>query len=246
MLPNDDLARWGEPPTNARELALANLLGEVLERALDQQPFPEDTGVRAEQTGAGHLLEVCRWIDEMIDMVVERSELGKDLSSGSIPAELRVSVRRLVAGRYESVASTQTRPCVVRDLRRVPDDPDRVVLHTGERVRIEVICDRAGYLTVFNVGPQGGLNLLYPTPSDEAKPLRASEPVLIADVELTPPAGPERLYAVWSREPLAMQQLTGLFERGVVLRDMKRVHDTISNWRDEDWHAVLLELEHRG
>jgi hypothetical protein len=31
----------------------------------------------------------------------------------------------------------------------------------------------------------------------------------------------------------------------VTLRDMKRVQDELGELRAEDWHAVLLELEHR-
>ena len=223
MLPNDDLAKWGEPPTDRRELEQADRLAEALERG---------------QTGdAGELAQVCRWIDEMMAVVAEGAGLLAQLSA----VELRLSVSRRIGGVYQAVASTHARPCVVRDLRRVPDDPDRVTLRTGDRVRVEAICDRAGYLTVYNVGPQGGVNLLYPTSAAESARRAANETVVIGEVELTPPAGRERVYAVWSEEPLAPRMM---LERGATLRDMKRVQQSLSELHDDDWHAVVLELDH--
>jgi hypothetical protein len=222
MLPNDDLARWGEPPTNEQELKLADLLAEALERRTD---VPGD---------AGTLAQVGRWIEEMMTTVADGVGVRLDV-------ELRLSVSRWIGGVYQAVASTHARPCVVRDLRRVPDDPDRVTLRTGDRVRVEIVCDRSGHLTVFNLGPRGGVNLLYPARPGEASTLRANVPVVIAEVELTPPAGRERVYAVWSEEPLALGRF---LERGATLRDMKRVQESLSEVRDDDWHAVLLELDH--
>jgi hypothetical protein len=32
----------------------------------------------------------------------------------------------------------------------------------------------------------------------------------------------------------------------VQLRDMRRVEEALAELRPEDWHAVLLELEHQG
>jgi hypothetical protein len=63
-------------------------------------------------------------------------------------------------------------------------------------VRVEVLADREGYVTVFNVGPSGDLNLLYldAPPAPEAPPtLCASQPLHVLDVELRPPTGRERL-----------------------------------------------------
>ena len=95
---------------------------------------------------------------------------------------------------------------------------------------------RTGFLTVFNVGPAGTLNLLYPE-ADAQNPARqiiANQPLHIIDVELTPPAGRERLFAVWTRQPLSLRldQLHSLVERKpgdspasrpyVATRDMKR------------------------
>ncbi len=176
------------------------------------------------------------------------------------PAALRLNVsRRVNSGRYEHVAATHPRPDrLTRDMKRVPKSPDQVSLRTRDHVRIEAIADRAGYLTVFNVGPTGHLNLLYPDPqsADSSAPIEAQRTLNILDVEMTPPSGQERLFAVWTRQPLSLHldQLHNLVEptKGespasrpyVATRDMKRVQQSVQQLRPEDWHAVGLELDH--
>jgi hypothetical protein len=122
-------------------------------------------------------------------------------------------------------------------------------------VRIEVVTDRDGFVTVFNVGPTGNLNLLYPDQMPAVAPfLPAHRPLSIADVALTPPAGGERLFAVWSRVPLPLS-LEELFRmaRGEnqpvssayrATRNMERVQASVQQLRPEDWRAVVLELDH--
>src|SRR5262245_4276173 len=90
MLPNDDLARWGEPPTDERELALAELLAEILDRdLLQQEPVPEATITRVRSTApATHLLEVCHWIDDMIGTVVEQSAVLENLPPPADPGPM--------------------------------------------------------------------------------------------------------------------------------------------------------------
>ena len=61
---------------------------------------------------------------------------------------------------------------------------------------------------------------------------------------MTPPAGRERVFAVWSRVPLGPAQLSWLVQPGAVLRDVQRVQQTLAELRPEDWHAVMLELDH--
>jgi hypothetical protein len=136
----------------------------------------------------------------------------------------------------------------------VPPLPERVGLRTGDRVRIEVLTDRAGFVTVFNVGPTGQLNLLYPEPGSTAEPVPvpAHQPLHVLDVALTPPAGDERLFAVWSRVPLPLQQAVELTRGDHDLvsasyratRNMERVQQSVRQLRREDWHAVVLELDH--
>jgi hypothetical protein len=144
-------------------------------------------------------------------------------------------------------------------MRRVPPSPAQARVRTGERVRIEAVADRDGYLTVFNVGPTGQLNLLHPDdPAQLAapRPIVANRPEQVVDVEMTPPAGRERLIAVWTRRPLPLrlEQLPSLVEGGDLpgsrpyraTRDMRRVQQALEGLHREDRHAVVLELDHVG
>jgi hypothetical protein len=256
MSPNDDLARWGEPPASAAELALAGLLADVLESKLADRPVPGESLLQTRATPAGQeLLEASDWLELLTTTVLYHAGLAgnlPDAADAGGPAkeaavDLRVRVHRLAGpGRHVLVGSTHPVPTTVRDMRRVPDDPDRVTLRTGDEVRVEVVCDRAGYLTVFNVGPQGALNLLWPADPAQASVQPAQVPLQVASVVLTPPAGQERLYAVWSRVPLPRERLAGLTREGVTMRDMVRVQEAVEELRPEDWQAVLLVLEHRA
>ena len=179
------------------------------------------------------------------------------------PVDLRLIVSRQVSpNSFVPVAATHPQPRpgrVTRDMKKVPPSPDKVQLRTGDHVRIEVGVDRPGFLTVFNVGPAGTLNLLYPDgdPQHAApRPIEPNQPLYIGDVEMTAPAGHERLFAVWTRQPLSLPlgQLHSLIEckEGdppasrpyIATRDMKRVQQSVQQLRPDDWHAVVLELDH--
>jgi hypothetical protein len=145
---------------------------------------------------------------------------------------------------------------VHRDMKKVPPVPDRVPLKTGDRVRIQISADRAGYVTVFNVGPSGNLHLLYPDDSageSTSALVQANRAVEAADVELTPPAGRERLVATWSRMPLPLHHVLNLSgQAGEAVsrpyratRGMEYLQQTVRHLRREDWHAVVLELDHQ-
>jgi serine/threonine-protein kinase len=180
------------------------------------------------------------------------------------PVDLRLVVSRQASPlSFVPVAAThpqQPAGRVTRDMKKVPPSPDQVRLRTGDRVRIDVLTDRPGFLTVFNVGPSGNLNLLYPDADPQgvspALRIEPNEPLHIIDVVMTPPTGPERLFAVWTRQPLPLRldELHSLVARKegdppasrpyVATRDMKRVQQSVQQLRAEDWHAVVLELDH--
>jgi hypothetical protein len=73
---------------------------------------------------------------------------------------------------------------------------------------------------------------------------------------MAPPAGRERLFAVWTRRPLPLRldQLLSLVERGDqpasrpyrATRDMKRVQQSLEELDRDDRHAAVLELNHIG
>ena len=135
------------------------------------------------------------------------------------PVDLRLIVSRQVGpGLYVPVVATHPQPSpsrLTRDMKKVPPSPDQVRLRTGDRVRIEVLASKEGYLTVYNVGPTGNLNLLFPEGDVESANSRIppNRPLHILDVEMTPPAGRERLFAVWSHGPLRIEQLANLADR---------------------------------
>jgi serine/threonine protein kinase len=169
--------------------------------------------------------------------------------------DLRMIVSRQVGNLFVPLAATnpQPPPCrLTRDMKKVPSSPDQVRLRTGDRVRVEVIADKEGYLTVFNVGPTGNLNLLHPEVGLLTAGSRIAPrlPVQILDIELTPPTGRERLFAVWSREPLHVDQFAGLADPGAVskpyraTRDMRRVGESVHRLRPEDRQLVVVEVDH--
>jgi tRNA A-37 threonylcarbamoyl transferase component Bud32 len=169
---------------------------------------------------------------------------------------LRLTVSRQdAAGTFTPVATTRPaaeRP--MRDLRRVPPVPERADVRTGERVRIEVDADQAGYVAVFNIGPTGNLHLLHPERAGGLAAIEPGRPLHVLDIELTPPAGAERIFALWGRSPLPLRldELAGLATGGAgpapgpyrATRDLKRLHESVRQLRPEDWQSVVLELNH--
>jgi serine/threonine protein kinase len=179
------------------------------------------------------------------------------------PVDLRLVVSRQTGpDSFSPIAATHPLPApLTRDMKKVPPRPDQVQLRTGERVRIEVGSDRPGYLTVFNIGPTGNLNLLFPVDPGKrgsVNAILAGVPLQVREVEMTPPAGRERIFAVWSRNPLSLRldQLESLIQGRVddsgvsrpyvATRDMKLVQQAVWRLAPDDWHAVALELEHRS
>jgi serine/threonine protein kinase len=174
------------------------------------------------------------------------------------PVDLRLSVsRRGSANEYMPIATTHPAPRgMTRDMTKVPPAPERIGLRTGDHVRIEVLSDCTGFVRLFNVGPTGRLNLLYPDPSTAGAPVPvpAHQPLHVLDVAMTPPAGNERLFAVWSRTLLPLEtalaltrdQETQASAAYRATRDMERVQKAVQNLPREDWHAVVLELDHQS
>jgi hypothetical protein len=172
----------------------------------------------------------------------------------------RLTVSRQVND-FTFVPVTTSRPApegLVRDLKRVPPEPARADLCTGQRVRVEVECDRDGFVTVFNVGPTGNLHVLFPeivAGMTQPAQVPAGHPLYIPDIALTPPAGRERLFALWSREalPLRLGELLGIAERGEAIvsgayratRDMERIRRSVKQLGQGDWCVTVLELDHR-
>jgi serine/threonine protein kinase len=174
------------------------------------------------------------------------------------PVKLRLAVTRYVGGdTYEPVATTE--PAFIgvsRNMKKVPRPPEQVRLRTGDRLRINVLADCAGYVTVFDVGSTGHLELLHPdnSPTATTPPDVSPQSSLQIDVELSPPHGRERLFAVWSRKPIGLrpQDLLSFAEQGRLpdaqpyraTRNMKRLKEAVQQLPPDDWHAVVVELAH--
>ncbi|MCI0463644.1 MAG: serine/threonine-protein kinase [Gemmataceae bacterium] len=234
----------GLPDPDARCVGMPEALERVIRAGL--APAPE---------ARPPLAEFAATLRSVLNRLLSDSLLLPALQKvGPAPVDLRLTVSRLErSGSYVPLAASHPElPSRTRDMKKVPPAPERVSLRTGDRVRIQVAADREGHVTVFNVGPTGNLNLLWPEQSSGSAVLAAHRPVDIADVELTPPAGPERLVAVWSRAPLSLAELhslAGQKDREVsrpylATRDMKRVQESVQRLRPEDWYAVVLELDH--
>jgi serine/threonine protein kinase len=185
-----------------------------------------------------------------------RGSLNLLLADGLATSEsggvnLRVLVSRQVDDRTSvPVASAQPGE-PMPDRKGVPAAPPRVCLRSGDRVRLEVVADQPGFLTVFNVGPTGNLHLLHPADRDTPRSRQPANEILhVLGVELTPPAGPERLVALWTSQPfpLRLDELRGLVERPGpyrATRDMARVARSLENFAPFERQAVVLELDHR-
>lgn len=179
-------------------------------------------------------------------------------ASGTVPVRLRVAVRDEVSGQYAEVSTTPTHVAPrTRDMKKVPPPAPVAKLRTGNQIRIEVTATRAGFLTVFNLGPTGNLNLLYPdelTDATVGKPVAAGEIVSVDGITMTPPAGRERVTGIWSEKPFPLTPaalrsitdpgLTNAARPGVATRDMTRVRDALTQLPTGGWHAVVLELDH--
>jgi serine/threonine protein kinase len=172
---------------------------------------------------------------------------GSNLGEG---VRLLVS-RRLDRHTYAPVTATRTTTASrLRDVQLVPDEPDRMEVRTGERLRIEVEVDRPGYVTVFNVGPTGNLTRLHPPPGGRPAAAEPRRPQRIGETVLTLPAGRERLVAVWSREPLTVQLADVLGQVSApgpyrATRDIALLEESVHALPADAWHAAVVELDHR-
>jgi hypothetical protein len=175
--------------------------------------------------------------------------LADGLATGGTGVRLVISRRegreyRLLA------ASTPASSGTLRDVKVVPATPGSIRLETGDIFRIEVEADRAGHVTVFNVGPTGNLTPL----SAENAEIRPGERPHVADVQLSPPTGRERLFALWTagKLPLRLEEMRSLVEQAGTptagayraTRDLARVQETVSGLPVGAYSSAVIEIEH--
>jgi Domain of unknown function (DUF4384) len=180
------------------------------------------------------------------------------------PVDLRLTVSRQVGPRHLvafAMSRSQSPPGrLTRDMKKAPPSPDQALLPTGDRIRIGVCIDPPGFLSAFNVGPAGRSNVLYPDadlqPDNQSQPIEPSRPLYILDAVTAAPTGRERLFAVWSRQPLPLrldqlQNLVGQNEGRsppscpyVATRDIIRLADLVHQSQPESRHVVVIEVDH--
>ena len=199
---------------------------------------------------------------------IRRSSPGDRLFSSSVDADQDsqqnsvhlsfVVSRELRPTFYQPVATTRLSSATMsRDMKKIATPSGQVRLCTGDRVRIEVNADRQGFILIFNVGPTGQLNLLYPdepTPAVPMLPIDAHTPLNVLEVEMTPPAGREQLFALWCTKPrlFSPQELLRL-GKGEGLSHPRQLGSDPSLGQDADplqqlpwgpWFLTTLELNH--
>lgn len=243
------------PPQGALELV------QTIERGLPQ-PDPRLAGIPEplEQVLRAGLEAEAQRRPTLPDFLARLRGCLNQLWADSFPLArttgglVHVLISRCEGAAYRPVLTTHPKGAgLLRDMRKVPPAPEQAVVRTGERIRLEVESERAGCLVVFNVGPAGGFNLLFPESLARPGTVEANRPVLIGDIILTPPTGRERVVALWSQKPLPLRQedLVSLAPRegGVsrpyqATRDMKRLHDSVEHLEPGSWEAAALELVH--
>jgi hypothetical protein len=240
MKTNDDLARWGEPPANPAEEALANQLGEALERQREGSPAPPSGSTEADS-----LLSASTYLDQFVASVLERSGV---LEAASLQGPQDVA-------RYNQSLALQLAKAGTPRLRLLLQQrpaPASARLRTGDRVRVDAVCDRDGYLMVCNIGAAGALHLLCPgSPTDPPAPVKVGRPVCVLYAQLVPPAGHEVVLAVWSRQPLPLRDLLGPSTASLgpgrahaTTEDLEQLSVFLHNLPEDDWSAVVLEVDH--
>jgi serine/threonine protein kinase len=179
------------------------------------------------------------------------------LPGSQAAAFLRLFLRRPVGPKYELLPTEQVPlgPTKNVKLKSAPE-PRRGPLRTGETLRIEAVADQRGYLSILNVGPTGDLAVIYPReplPAGAPPNLEAHRQLAVGDIELEPPAGRERLLALWSRHPLAVEQMSALppepnevppSAEYRATRVLEQVRRSLGRLAPADWQALVVEFEH--
>ncbi len=153
-------------------------------------------------------------------------------------------------GKWTAIADAGASLPVGRDILPVAS----YQLATGDRVRVDVRCARAGHLAVLAIGPTGTLHLLHPRVGSAWANVRAGENVTVADLQVVLPAGRERINVLWCRHPrpLDLDDLRALSSRSGegspehrATRDIVHLQAVLGQLAQEDWGIAGVELDHR-
>jgi hypothetical protein len=85
---------------------------------------------------------------------------------------------------------------------------DGTTLAAGDRIRFVVAPDGARYLLVASVDGAGTASIYYPYGGTQSGPTEGERSELPGSIVLDAARGPERLYAIFSDEPIAADLVT--------------------------------------
>jgi hypothetical protein len=141
-----------------------------------------------------------------------------------------------------------------RNLEFVPEAAPVASVRTGDLLRLEVVADADGYLTLLNLGSSGELNVLFPNPRAEDNRIQAGRPQRLT-VKLTPPAGTDRVAVIWTRQPrdLTPAEWQSQIEAGQVapvppqaaVRSMEFALREAVEQPGDGWTASVVTISHR-
>ncbi|MFO0879813.1 MAG: serine/threonine-protein kinase [Gemmataceae bacterium] len=208
-------------------------------------------GLAAEVSRRSGLSELVTALRANLNQALTDGMAG--LAAGKPGEVVRLLIsRRTATGSYASL--TASRGAVrgrLRDVQLVPEGPESLLVRTGDRLRIEVEVTRPGHVSVFNVGPTGNLNRLCPAAvGAHPTPINPGPRLRIGETLLTPPTGPERLVAVWSRRPLTVRLEDVLGQATApaparATRDIALLEESVAELAPDDWHVAVVELDHQ-
>lgn len=147
---------------------------------------------------------------------------------------------------------TPTGTQVLRDMAPIVASSKVTTLRTGDRIQIELISDRPGYLKAFNIGASGKVNPIFPLSSHQSPAIEGHKKLLLCEVEMTPPAGRERICAAFSQRPLASscEELADFVVSANQMTDPRGIRDMIGRSNRltqlslQDISVVIWDLEH--
>jgi serine/threonine protein kinase len=183
-----------------------------------------------------------------------REARGKELAERLLrhPECLRSKVKLQVS---VSVAKAHT-PTVFHPL--APESREPVSLATGDLVKVEAVASANGYHTVLVLGSSGELQVVLPRPTEPQNHFAAGQRHSLL-LQLTPPAGTERILVLWSRkearrtpaqwcrwlENSGIDTGTGDTSNGPgMVRGVQVVDGQAGPPPEGNWRAIVIALAH--
>lgn len=146
-----------------------------------------------------------------------------------------------------------------RGLRDITPKPaPRIMLRNKDTIQLKLQVRDDGCLLIFNIGPTGNLDVLYPLTETRIAMARvAGNQTIVSDeLDVQPPSGKERIVAIWSFDPLpldlsSLQSLVdddgtsdGPSRSYRASRDIRRLRNTLADIHEGAFWTCQIELDH--